>query len=465
MRRSVAPPVLVLIAIMVGVGLFLSITGRLVPTIVPDSEGYIAFPFSSCTAALSHSRTPGYPAFLQVARLVAPGWAAVPLLQYFFYCLGVATFYHGLRAACPSAWQRTAISGSLLFANILHGYVNTVATDTLAAAGAICVVGLLISRQISSGAQPPFWKTVVLGLMVLIVCLIRPAYLFLIAFVPLSGAMLTAVHTQKISHSDGRAIRQIVFREAAGLLGTVSVPVLAYCLLRLVLVGQFGLVSFGGYNLIGVAGQWLDEAVVNELPRESRPLAEAALEQRRLFQQQHPEFNTNDRMNYSLMELRYDDTIWRIFEPAAARLFEGENRRINTELRQLATALVKARPKLYAIWLAKAARQAVKQTASDFVTNPVYLLLIFGWIGTRVITSLCRRSDILASEAGSCDAAGLKDALFNLVIMYGATKLLLVILVCPPIGRMTDASAVFLPILLITTWGRCSSKALHSSKP
>ena len=54
----------------------------------------------------------------------------------------------------------------------------------------------------------------------------------------------------------------------------------SWCTLRLLLVGHFGLVSFGGYSLLCVSGLWLTEPLVPELREDVRPLALAALADR-----------------------------------------------------------------------------------------------------------------------------------------------------------------------------------------
>ncbi|MEZ6146570.1 MAG: hypothetical protein R3B91_14370 [Planctomycetaceae bacterium] len=47
-------------------------------------------------------------------------------------------------------WPRAWVASALLYANILHGYVNTIASDTLAAALAIASVGCCFGQSLSS---------------------------------------------------------------------------------------------------------------------------------------------------------------------------------------------------------------------------------------------------------------------------------------------------------------------------
>ena len=58
-----------------------------------------------------------------------------------------------------------------------------------------------------------------------------------------------------------------------GLCSIAIVPFLLFCFLRWVVVGHFGLVSFGGMNIIGIAGQFLTEDMIPKLPETVQPLA------------------------------------------------------------------------------------------------------------------------------------------------------------------------------------------------
>ncbi len=454
MRRFVSSAVFLLGIQMLGIGVFLWAAGKLVPVRTPDTASYLEFAFGSWFDTLSHFRTPGYPLFLKMVGGVTPDHSAAPFLQFLAYCLGVILFHHGLRHVCPGEWRRMAISSSLLYANILHGYVNNLTTDTLAAAGGICVAGLLLGCQTGPARR---WSSLMsIGLLLFATCLIRPAYLFLVVFVPLAGMLLSLIRPGRTGRTD--SARRDGMKSLVELLPVTVVPLFAYCLLRWCVVGQFGLVSFGGYNLIGVSGQWLDEALLPELPAASRPLAELALQRQRLIREQSPDAPVGDRMNYTTMELRYDETIWRVFQPAAEELYGADPRRINTELRRLATSLVWARPKLYAVWLAKSARQAVRIVVSDLVTNPVYLLLTILCVLAQIARILLSSGARAANErtAGSPPEtaqpirAGPGSALFLLAVLYAGLQLLLVILVCPPLGRMSDAAAVLLPTILMS---------------
>ncbi len=466
----ISPAAFVLVAQMIAVACGLWAAGKLSPVAVPDTVSYVEFPFSSWSAALGHLRTPGYPLFLSLIAQITPDYSAAPLIHFIAYGIAVGLVHRGLRHVCPSSWQRMAISSSLLYSNILLGYVEILATDTLAAAGGIAVTGLLVERQTAPSATTAnsrWLNLLAIGLILFATCLVRPAYLFLIIFVPLTGTFLswlTERNSLNLPDRGGSGFRKLLdlwksgvgrntCRAAVELLAVSVTPLLAYCTLRWCVVGKFGLVAFGGFNLIGISGQWLDASLLSNLPEASRPLAQRALEYRQRITSSTPV--SGDLTNYSEMEARYDTTIWQVFHPAARDLFGDDTRRTNTELRQLASAIVRARPKLYAIWLVKSTRQAARVVVSDFVRNPAYLLLTAACVLLQLGATLFGRRTPSAdqeprtkNQAAVANSAEQGGILFLVAVLYAGLQLLLVILVCPPLGRMTDAAAVLLPMVL-----------------
>ncbi len=311
------------------------------------------------------------------------------------------------------------------------------ATDTLAAAAGITTVGLVIIRS----AKPKSRR--VLGLLTISVALtwfIRPAYLFYVALVPVLGAILVA------RRHWGASDRPLWRREFLVLCLAVGIPLCCWCTLRWIVVGRFGVVSFGGYNLVGVTGQFLDEDVATELPAEQQPLARAALKRHRDLAPDELVMPDASPLNYTRMESNYDTTIWEVFTPAARDLYGDDDVAVNTHLKGIAVEIIRVRPASYVLWLAKALRQGVRKIVSDFVVNPVGLLLTLLCVMTSLALTLgkCRSS---ATRAHTIHSEGV-SVLLAATIVYSALSLLTVIVVCPPLGRMTDACSVLLPALV-----------------
>jgi hypothetical protein len=400
--------------------------GSFTPVEVPDTAGYVEFPFNSLSAALSHYRTPGYPLFLRLLRPLSENWRIVPTVQFLLYCLATAMFFRSLQNL-TDRWTGAFIAGSLLATNILFGYVNWLSTEALAATLGVMTAALLLSRITATGGQR-VRNAVAIAAVVAAAWLVRPASLFLVGFVPVVGTLLAMAHRRERATG--------LWHEALILTLAVVLPVVAYCGLRWNVVGRFGIVSFGGYNLIGIAGQFLDDDVARQLPDDLQPLAAAALQRRSRFP-----FSEAERLLYDRMESRYDDTIWNVFTPAARDLFGDDHRRLNSELKRLAVEIIKVRPRDYAVWLAKATRQGVRKLVSDFVLNPASLAMLLTVIVLQVTATVKDRP----GPADECAIASrITATLFLVAILYAAASLIVVIIVCPPLGRMTDAAAVLL---------------------
>ena len=425
------------------VGAVLYAGGRFEAVAVPDTPGYVNYPFGSLAEALGYYRTPAYPVFLRICQLASADLRWIPVGHYVCYCVAVAVFFYGLRALSRSELLSTAGASSLLYANILHGYVSFVATDSLAAAAGITTIGILLHRVEGSAK----WSSILLlGFAVSAAWLLRPAYLFLVVLVPVLGSVLRAT----IGSRDASGATWC--REFFVLVLTTAVPLLSYCGARWLVIGSFGIVSFGGYNLIGIAGQFLDSALVEELPADLRPMARAALEEQRRREAEGAPMADADRRNYMRMELRYDMTIWRVFTPAAQKVYGDDHHQVNTQLRRLAVSIIRARPYDYALWLVKSLRQALRKIVSDFVVNPVYFVLTLAAVGAQLLHTLLSETkphDDVSANAQQPNAVGI---LFVVSVSYAASKLLLVVFVCPPIGRMTDAMWVFLPAVAVAVF-------------
>jgi hypothetical protein len=364
----------------------------------------------------------------------SPSFERVPAAQFLLYCLAVGIFYRGLLAVQNGEIRCALIAGTLLYSSVLFHFVNEIGTDAPAAAGAIAILGFVLMRV---GGQSGLLTLLAISITTFLTWLTRPAYLFLIPLVP-SVCILAG------KKPDADSPRTSRWRPGLEIIAAALLPVLAYCTLQWFVVGRFAVVSFGGYNLVGISGQFLDEETLNELPEHLKPLARKALEKRGQMQDQlaMPEAH---RLNYLRMEQQYDDHIWRIFVPAAEEVLgEESNALINTQLRETATALIFARPRDYLIWLAKAFRRGMETLVSDVVLNPVSLVLFLSmllavFIGVVGFLNGCEPPFFLSRQTG---------VLFLIAFLFAAMKLAVVILVCIPIGRMTMAMGLFVPVVL-----------------
>jgi len=261
--------IFLLLAQMILVGGVLAMSGRFLPRVIPDTPLYSEYPVYSLREALENHRTPVYPLFLKLTGRWFPDFQAVPATQYVLYCLAVLLFFRGLTTLQANGIRNALIAGALLYSNLLFQLANEIGADCLAATGLIAVFALML---IWTSGRTRAGELTMLGAAVFFTWLTRPAYLFLILLVPVLSSLCRVPAGTPLPRLPGWRIQR---RLIAGML----LPLFAYCSLQWFVVGRFAVVSLGGYNLIGISGQFLDEATLEQLPAHLQPLGREALKQ------------------------------------------------------------------------------------------------------------------------------------------------------------------------------------------
>ncbi|MEZ6059230.1 MAG: hypothetical protein R3C19_02600 [Planctomycetaceae bacterium] len=425
---SLIPPAL-LAATAVLVLLVLSLTGRMSPLVEPDSQTYLNFDFSSLTAALTQIRTFGYPLFLKTIGSVE----RVPFFQWLVHSVACGLFYVGLVRVGYRSAVAFACSATLLLSRAVFEWVNHVTADGLAAAMAIASAGALLA-VLSRTKTVAGWPGLVA--FTFLAYQIRPAYLFLIPLWPIAGFWLD---TFLLRRDNGLATR--LFR-ASGYAAATVLPFLAFCTLRLLVVGHWGLVSFGGYNVVGISAQFLDAELVRELPEELQPLAERIVDGRSRLTDYRP------ADSYEAMEEMFNPTVWTLTVPAARELCADDPVAVNQLLSQLAGTVIRRRPARYLQWLLWNANHARQQLLPlvVFDRGSIVVLSLFAAV---LLSSLIRgeASDRVTAQAGASPQQLHieRHVLLWLAVGFVVAKTLLVILVEPAIGRYLVAAGMFVP--------------------
>lgn len=464
----------------------LASSGSLVAERVADTGGYVALAENPELRRLFHStRTLGFPLFLRAVHWATPDYGAVPLAQLLVYLAMILLFWHGVRRYTGSPWLAFCAATPLFYAPILTA-VGRLQADFLAAALALGSVALVfwLARY---PAHPGLWAALVVA--VTATYHVRPAYLYLLPLVPILALSLRRLVPEE---------RRWRLRWTAGLAVALALPFIAYSGARWVVVGHFGLVSFGGYNTAGIATGLLDEELVAELPAEHRRLAEAILAKRHEEGLEQVTAATPIRRWHDLFN-RY---VWTVAIPAANELqrieareadleAQGERARrrqerearprtagepkprrrgvrepgflvpaapverspvaINRALSELAKEVLLRRPGLYLKWLSGGAGVAVGKTwALPWVRFPTLLLALAAvWAGAFRWWRRSRREGAVAvGAAGSRRWTWRSAGLMVAGLGYLGASLLLVILVEVPFDRYVDAMALLLPSAL-----------------
>ncbi|MCB1036299.1 MAG: hypothetical protein KDD47_20915, partial [Acidobacteria bacterium] len=240
-------------------------------------------------------------------------------------------------------------------------------------------------------------------------------------------------------------------------------PFLLFCTLRLAVVGQFGLVAFGGYNLIGLAGSMLDEELISELPAEQQSLAQDIyqLRKRASLYPMRPE--TPTRKFYS----QFNDNVWQRAVPLLEKRLgrrEVSSTAINRELAELSRAILRRRPRLYLKWIVDSFVYGIGEAAVDF------------WIVGLGLALLLASPLLLLPAASGTGAQGggswpLLLAFAFVAGLYVAGSLGLIVLVEVPFGRYMSTVALLVPSALalalfeVLRLGRPRLLALRKTSP
>lgn len=453
-----------------GIGVWRFVTlhrGHLLSAIwVEDTNGYWNLSrVDTLAGLLSGNRTYGWPFFLKVGGKFFEGFEWVPTAHLLVFLAMVLLFWRALREFTGRPWLALAAAVPLFFTPLLE-VIPRLQADSLAGAMGLGSASLLLLLACRPKNR---WLWVALGLFVFYTYQARPAYLYLVILVPLMGPLLRLCL--------GPVAKKDLGRWAATLAALCLVPWLAFCTLRWVVVDHFGLVSFGGYNMIGVAASFLDPELIEQLPEAHRPLAQEILKEREArnlipFRQDGQTGKWYDQYNIN---------IWQIAIPTVRRLADEvvQQAEVNTQLVALSKELIRLRPRLAVKWMLDTFVNGAIQGVSNRLT--VWLTVL-----TIIAAPLAFwRHRYGGSEGGELEAAHLalqvdSEAeswwrifgfwILGLVYFFGGLALVAAVQI--PIPRYIDAISLLLPSALSLTlfqlWtpkGRSIQMKLRSAIP
>lgn len=396
-------------------------------------------------------RTFVYPLVLKVSNMCAEGgWGAV-IIQYGCAIASILFFHRCLLRCQWDSRLALAASSCLLYSPMLLEYSSALTPDLLAHSLSVAAIGawlVVINRGHSS------LDFVLMTSLTFLAYQSKPAYLFLLVFVPIGGLI-----ARWWLHRSSRDWWSVAARLAVGAWG----PFLLYCAARWLIVGQFGLVSFGGYNLVGITGQLLRSDEVAGLSDEVRPFAE------RLVAERSKREGWDNSISYTSIELQFNTMVWSLAVPIANDLTSNDSIATNRLLTRFSGEVIRNDPKTYMRWLVIAIKHAFTETVTitsrniGFLFAVAGLILIHFWRGWQAIYGVptamhcAEGSDVEASLANGGANGVLRNAharideyqtMVWLALGYAACKFALVVLVEPPISRYAAPAVVFLPSIV-----------------
>src|SRR5262245_1907459 len=254
----------------------------------------------------------------------------------------------------------------------------------------------------------------------------------------------------------GRASRAILLASA------VALPFIVQSSLRWNSVGDFNIVSFGGFVMSGMAGFMLTPDVVDGLPQAVRPTAQAILAARTSAEDagriaRTPLNSAGERSfvsaalgYFDIYARSYDDFVW--FEIGKLRAPQESWISFNQRLTTFSIATITAAPLRWLAWVAGATSRLVGRM---IVTNAP-MLVVLAVLLVAAITAFVRRTG-LGPSAG--DLAPVSAVALAWLAATGP----LIVLMTFPATRYIDTSAVLMaavPALLAAAMieGACARR-------
>lgn len=418
--------------------------------VAPDTQGYLwKFERHALATILELKRTPGYPIFLEVVRRLAGDHSLVAHAQLAVFLAAAVGFGAAVQASSGSRLTALAAAVPLLFARMIPMQATRIMSDMLAAGAAVATLALLLV-VVARPASKSAWAG--LGLALFYTYQVRPACLFLIVLVPLLGLVLTLLRDRGVSW------RAALRRPFTGLCLLSLVPFLLWCGLRWAVVGHFGLVSFGGANLIGITASMVTPQAVPTLPAEYRRFARKLLKWR-----QHENLQPLEP-GYSYARWCYEyNTNAHFVAPRALRDSESLAPRetpppwvkVNRFYTRFSLAMIRARPDLYRRWLADGCRYTYDLLAKDRLQRGSAIALLVSfllWGLVRLGSMLLRpvepgrgRGEPSGGPAPRSPRVSPAIQLLVMAVAFFLASQVLVMLVEVPQDRYTFLSALFLP--------------------
>jgi len=442
-RAWLSRPGLWLLVLMIGNTLYLERLGKLRLVEYPDASTYRAAAAGSWVELLSNKVTFFYPLLLKLTAVVDPSLGALPYLHFSLHLAGIGLFFFALVRFGFSPWLAFGAASALLFGPLPHYWMSSLGTDSVGGSLALISVACLL---LTVGSPRRIWPWVAVATALFLTYQCRPAYLFLLPLLPPLGLALRGLLPRP-------AVRGEIRHLALGLIAAAALPYLAFCTLRLVTVGHFGLVSFGGYNLVGIAGQFVDGELVLDLPGDEREIATRYLARR---SDRHGVWagGRSIRGSFPRLDAEYVETVI-LYEEIAREVCRGNDvPRINRTLSSLAFHVLRQRPLAYGYWLLQAFQAGIASLAGTAVAGTRALL------GLSLLLALAQAGVVMRIERRALPGPGedplaprtffALHTLLLLALSFALAKVLLVVLVEQPHPRYIHAAALLLPPVLGT---------------
>jgi hypothetical protein len=443
--------------------------------IVGDWRAYINFDWGSFGALLSQTRTFGYPLLLRVVGGLFDDLTLLPQVQILLFLISVLLFYQSLTVYGFSKWGAFVAASALIYQRTLWDLAAGTYSDVPGLSFAFIAIASLFRIAAGKGSVGS-WFGVAVG--TFLAYQMRPAYLFLIGLVPVLGVILSLVREPGV-HGLSRGWRKLF----ACLLIASIVPFLAFASFRLMVVGHFGLVSYGSLMLSGITTQFMTKPMVERFDADLRPLATAIIESRDRNGLAPPEGHRMwPLVDYCAIFAR---TLTHVVIPttlkhlpevgprdesearAVSSITTAESMPLDDVSRRLAVATIRARPFAYLLYCVKSFAYQISFT---LYVNATISLLFLGLFAAHLYVALQESIVPTRSQvAFACEVQPPTENVGPLVFLSGLfflANVLLITIAAPPDGRYLLAASAFIPsALAVGLWQEVRRACLVSRRP
>jgi hypothetical protein len=361
------------------------------PASFPDTGRYV---FAAQSAnPWGDVRHPLYGWLLMLLERAGGGQALVPAIQFGVHILAAAVLY----AACRVAGMDRSAALSLGLAAVLSQCLVIWGRAVLPEMLSVSLLLIAMAAVVAAAQQRWFLLlTVVYGAAVGLSYTLRPIVMPAVIVLPLVYLLFSRIVTREWWLARMLLLALIGFS-----------PFVAQATYRWQAVGDFGLVSFGGFGVSGMTVQMLTPDVVERLPEQHRPLATQMLEVKDKAvaeQAAMPLFrNSEGQRSYQSTALdgfdifarNYDEIMWG--KITALRGADESWVSFNARMGAVNGAILRALPERWALWVAG----AMSRLAGRLLTFNVAFLIASFVLGLVALVNIARTGMALGGSTGA----------------------------------------------------------------
>ncbi len=418
------------------------LTGRLAPQLVPDSADYLRpLLWPDC---LTGNRTPFFGLFASLLGGATSGYVLVPIANATALFVAILLLFNAVRQFGLSDTAALALTLPILISNPVLLFLGYVHPEITAIA---CVLAAMAAVIRLSGDAPPHWRHhALLALGAGTGYLLKPAFLFFVPMLPVLSLLLSRLHgTRSIAHS---------LRQAALVFVLSALAFVGYAGVRASFVGEFNIVSFGGYASSGLSGLMLNPKTIDALPERHRPLARAILVQRDVLAARGDmlpiPYNSDKQRSFTSAALGYFDVLARSYDIVVSEIVvrqmqPGESwMAFNARLQDFLVAVIRANPEAYMAWIVGACTRVAGLIT---ITNAAFMLTSFA-LGALFIFSIIRSRSVTV-RVGQDELPPGRDVAAIILIagLYTLANWLPMVLVSFPARRYVDTAGLLFAAL------------------